>query len=186
MCICGHACSCFCWHCTFSFFKSTRGAKRLHVSLGNQGDLKSCQLLLGLIKISSLSVLINTSCLFLVSQCPASLWHLALLHYGYNLFHSVLSGHLAMHSKGYWCHCSPSHPHSGGETVCALSAHQIPAGPLWSTGGEFREQPLVVPTQQHSFTEGLIKPDNIPSAWALLFSQLNVKWQLKASPRCRY
>lgn len=42
--------------------------------------------------------------------------------------------------------------------------HPPSAGPLWSTGGEFREQPLVVPTQQPSFTEGLIKPDSIPSA----------------------
>lgn len=32
-----------------------------------------------------------------------------------------------------------------------------PAGPLWYTG-EFREQPLVVPTQQPSFTEGHIDP----------------------------
>lgn len=116
---------------------------------------------------------------FSVSQRHVVLWHLTAV------LTSVLSVRLAMHSEG--CYCKPpTHPHGGGETVCAPSAHQIPAGPLWSTGGEFREQPLVVPTQQPSFTEGLIKPDNIPSAWALLFSQLNAKWQLKASPRCRY
>ena len=51
----------------------------------------------------------------------------------------------------------------------------------WIQGAAFG-----VPTQQPSFTEGLIKPDNIPSALALLFSQLNAKWQVKASPRCRY
>lgn len=84
-----------------------------------------------------------------------------------------------MNSIGYWCHFSTLNSHNSGETVCAPSAHQIPAGPLWSTGGEFREQPLVVPTQQQSFTKGLIKSDNIPIAWVLLFSQLNAKWQLK-------
>lgn len=59
----------------------------------------------------------------------------------------------------FWCVC-----------VCTISLsrrfppHLPSAGPLWSTRGEFREQPLVVPTQQPSFTEGLIKPDSIPSA----------------------
>lgn len=56
----------------------------------------------------------------------------------------------------------PLSPHHGEETVCALSGHQIPPGPLWSTGSEFREQPLVVPTQQHSFTKGLIKTSHHP------------------------
>lgn len=99
---------------------------------------------------------------------------------------TLLSAPLAMHSHCRRCRCSPSQPHSRGETVWAPSAHQIPAGPLWSTEGEFMEQPLVVPTQQPSFIAGLMKPDNIPSALALLFSQLNAKRQFKASPRCKY
>lgn len=61
------------------------------------------------------------------------------------------------------------------------AAYKIPAGPLWSGGGEFREQPLVVPTQRMSFTEAVINADNVLSAWASLLSQ-----QLKASPRRRY
>lgn len=56
----------------------------------------------------------------------------------------------------------------------APAARQIPAGPLWSGGGEFREQPLVVPTQRTSFTEALIKPDNILSAWDFIV-QLAIK-----------
>lgn len=186
MSICGHACSCLCWHCMFSFFKSTNGARRPIFYSSQSGDVKDRRLLLHPVKASSFCAPITAAWLLSVSQRLTVPRHLALWHRGRNLFHSALSARLAMHSKGYWCHCSPSHPHSGGETVCAPSAHQIPAGPLWSTGGEFREQPLVVPTQQPSFTEGLIKPDNIPSARALLFSQLNAKWQLKASPRCRY
>lgn len=172
MSICDHACSCLCWHCMFSFFKSTNGATRPIFYSLQSGDVKDDQLLLHLVKVTS----------FYVSFCGTLLCGTAVI----TSSNSVLSARLAMHRKHYWCHCSPSHPHSGGETVCASSAHQIPAGPLWSTGGEFREQPLVVPTQQPSFTEGLIKPDNIPSDWTLLFSQLNAKWQLKASPRCRY
>lgn len=117
-----------------------------------------------------------------VSQCHTALCHLALCGTAVATFcppsHAQQGLLMPLHP--------PTHPHSGGETVSAPSAHQIPTGPLWSTGGEFREQPLVVPTQRPSFTEGLIKPDNIPSALALLFSQLNAKWQLKASPRCRY
>lgn len=183
MSICGHACSCLCWHCMFLFFKSTNGATSPVFHSLQSGDDKDHQLLLHL----NLLLCTDQRCLaFSVSQCHTVLWHLALWYCVCNLFHFMLFCCLAMHSKSYWCHWSPSYPRSGGETVCAPSAHQIPAGPLWSTGGEFREQPLVVPTQQPSFTEGLIKPDNIPSAWASLFSRLIAKWQLKASPRCRY
>lgn len=87
-----------------------------------------------------------------------------------DLFLSTLSVGLATHSKECWCHCSPSHPHSGGETICAPSAHQNPAGTFWSTGGHFRQQSLVVPTQQSPFNKDLIKPDNMPwDCFSVLF-----------------
>lgn len=98
-----------------------------------------------------------------------------------SILHPVAALEPATRYRSSRFHQSPSTPATEGETMRASATRQVPAGPQWSKGGEFGEQPLVVPTQQTSFTVALIKADNIPSAWALFFSR-----QLKASPRRRY
>lgn len=164
-CQCLHKSVCA-WHCMFSFFNSANGTKwPIFYSL-ESGVVHDHQLLLDLIKVSSLRALI-------VLMPHHSLLLLSLSAYPRT-------------ARAAGATAAADTPTMKGGTVCAPWAHQIPTGPLWSTGGEFRQQPLVVPTQQTSFTKGLIKPDNIPAAWVLLFSQLNAKWQLKASPRRRY
>lgn len=188
MSICDHTCSCLCCHFMFSLCKLTSRAKRPIFYSLHSVDVKDHHLLLGPSK--HFFSFVTAACVFSfgVTMPHGSVSPCSLRHCRCNLLHSLLSARQSHAQQGLLMplHHPPTHPHSGGETVSAPSAHQIPAGPLWSTGGEFREQPLVVPTQRPSFTEGLIKPDNIPSALALLFSQLNAKWQLKASPRCRY